>query len=162
RYFNLTHEWLAQAFLYLAYAAGGFPLVVLVRALLLALAGGLTGLIAWRRTANSYLAVGAAFLSAAFSYRIAYQRPLVVTFLFVAVVMAMMEYRKWLWVLPLLFLIWANCHGGFILGWFVLGAYCAEALFRRETGWRLFAPAVASVLISGVNPNGFRVLTTLL
>src|SRR5262249_25778553 len=32
RYFNLTHEWLAQSAMYAAYAGGGFTGVVLLRA----------------------------------------------------------------------------------------------------------------------------------
>src|SRR5205807_2146669 len=117
RYFNLTHEWLAQSAMYLAYALGGFPLVVLLRALLMAAAAALTGLVAWRRSANWYLSVGAALLSAAISYRFAYDRPLLATFLFVALVMASVEYRRWLWGLPFLFVVWANCHGGYFMGW---------------------------------------------
>lgn len=162
RYFNLTHEWLAQAAMYLAYAAGGFPLVVLLRALLMAAASALTGLVAWRRRSNFHVAVGAALLSAAISYRFAYDRPLLVTFLFVAVVMAAVEYQKWLWALPALFVVWANCHGGFFMGWLVLGAYCVEALAHGRRDWQLWLATAASVLASGLNPNGFRVFGTLL
>ena len=162
RYFNLTHEWLAQAAMYVAYAAGGFPLVVLLRALLMAAAAGLTGLIAFRRTASFYSATGAALLSAVVSYPFAYDRPLLVTFLFVASVMAMVEYRRWLWALPVLFVVWANCHGGFFMGWAVLAAYCAETMVRRRPDRLLYGVTAASVLASGLNPNGFRVFTTLL
>src|ERR1035437_3191507 len=35
RYFNLTHEWLAQIIMYLTHAATGFPGLVLLRAMLL-------------------------------------------------------------------------------------------------------------------------------
>ena len=34
RYFNLTHEWLAQIVMYLVYSAAGFPGLVLLRCLL--------------------------------------------------------------------------------------------------------------------------------
>ncbi len=161
RDFNLTHEWLAQSLMYLAYAAGGFPLVVLLRALLMAAVSALTGLIAFHRSANIYLATGAALLSACISYRFAYDRPLLVTFLLVAAVMALVEYRRWLWLVPLLFLVSANCHGGYFLGWAVLGAYCVEALVRRSVDRQLFAVTGASILISCLNPNGYRVFGTL-
>src|SRR5579863_456575 len=131
RYFNLTHEWLAQAAMYLAYAAGGFPLVVLLRALLMTGAAALTGLVAFRRSANFYLAAGAALLAAAISYHFAYDRPLLVTFLFVPALMVLVEYRRFLWLIPAIFVVWANCHGGFFMGWAVLGAYCVESLVRR-------------------------------
>jgi hypothetical protein len=73
-----------------------------------------------------------------------------------------------LWLLPPLFLIWANCHGGFVLGWVVLAVYCAEALVAR---WRnrpltderaLWVWSAAAVLASGINPNGFRAVEVLL
>src|SRR6204780_2807689 len=35
RHFNLTHEWLAQIILYLAYAMGGFPGLVILRSALM-------------------------------------------------------------------------------------------------------------------------------
>ena len=162
RYFNLTHEWLAQMFLYLVYAAGGFPLVVLVRALLMAAVSALTGWMAWRRTGRFFVSTGAALLSAAISYRFAYDRPLLVTFLMVALTIAILEYGRWLWILPPLFLIWANCHGGFIMGWVVLACYAAEAWIRPSAAKRqLWMVTTVSVLASGLNPNGFRVLSTL-
>src|SRR5258708_28800636 len=41
RYFNLTHEWLAQILMYLVYSATGFPGLVLARALMLIVFCGL-------------------------------------------------------------------------------------------------------------------------
>jgi hypothetical protein len=76
--------------------------------------------------------------------------------------MAIFESRRRLWLLPPLALIWANCHGGFFLGWLICGAYCFDALLRRAPDFkRLLAFSAAAVLISGINPNGFRVVTTL-
>lgn len=49
-----------------------------------------------------------------------------------------------LWALPLLFLIWANLHGGFVLGLTVLA-----------TSW-LFPAAIFSALAALVNPNGIE------
>src|SRR5713226_6978073 len=56
RYFNLTHEWLAQIVMYLIHAATGFPGLVLSRALLLIAFCGLTGLMVWWRTRGFYRA----------------------------------------------------------------------------------------------------------
>ena len=60
-------------------------------------------------------------------------------------------------------LLWANCHGGFFLGWIVCGAYAADALLRRlpDTRRALLA-TTAVVAISGLNPNGFAVIPTVL
>ena len=158
RVFKLTHHWLAQALLYLAYAAGGFPLVVMLRALLMAAACGLTGLVAFRRSGSFYAAVGATLLSGAIAYRFATDQPLMATFLFVPAVLALVEYRRWLWALPLLFAVWANCDGAFFLGWVVLGAYCVESLVSRKAGRILWIVTGISVLASGLNPNGFHAM----
>jgi hypothetical protein len=66
-----------------------------------------------------------------------------------------------------MFVVWANMHGGFFLGWAPLGAYCAEALFLRWRGRpladerRLWLVSAASILASGLNLNGFRAVTIL-
>ena len=36
-----------------------------------------------------------------------------------------------MWLLPPVFLVWANCHAGFFMGWLVFAAYCGEALIQR-------------------------------
>ena len=76
--------------------------------------------------------------------------------------------RRLLW-LPVLMLPWANLHGGFVLGFVLLGVYlladiltfikCTDVDQRRE--WRrraanLVAIGVATSVASLVNPYGFR------
>ncbi len=39
--------------------------------------------------------------------------------------------RQWMWVLPPLFLLWANLHGGFTAGLFLLGVMLCGALLLR-------------------------------
>ncbi|SPE35687.1 conserved membrane hypothetical protein [Candidatus Sulfopaludibacter sp. SbA3] len=150
RNFQLTHQWLADAMLYLAYAAGGFPVVVWLRAVLMAAACGLAGLVARRRSGNFFAAVAAVLICAAIAYRFAGDQPAIVTFFGVAAAMAMAEDRRWRWAVPLLFLIWANCDDGFWLGWIALAFCCVEA--RRRQMWIV---AALSVLACGINPNGF-------
>jgi hypothetical protein len=67
-------------------------------------------------------------------------RPYLVTFLFTAVFIWMLEeYRKRsvgmevrkIWLLPLLMVIWVNSHGGFITGFIVWGVYLTNEL----VGW---------------------------
>jgi hypothetical protein len=168
RDFNLTHEWLAQVLFYLIYRAAGFGGVVLFRAMVLVAFCALAGLMAWRRCGGFYGALAAAFATAGVASEFAVDRPYLVTFLLLASTIAILETRRFLWLLPPLFLIWANCHGGYFLGWTVLAAYSAEALFpawRKKPlpgARRLWIVSAVSVLVSGVNPNGFRVLQILL
>jgi hypothetical protein len=163
RHFNLTHEWLAQVLFFLVWRAAGFGGVVLFRALLLAAFCVLVGLVAWRRCGGFYRSLAAACAAAGMSTRFALDRPYLVTFMLLAATIAILEYRRWLWLLPPLFLIWANCHGGFFLGWLVLAAYSSEALWTRVAdARRLLTVSAISLLLSGANPNGFRILQVLL
>src|SRR5262249_50485588 len=117
RYFNLTHEWLAQIVMYLIHSAFGFPGMVLARALLLMAFCGLVGLMVWWRTAGFYRSLAAVIAAGAVAINFQQSRPFLITFLFLAVTMAVMERRRYVWALPVVFLIWANCHRGYFLGW---------------------------------------------
>lgn len=156
RHFNLTHEWLSQALMYLVYLASGFTGIILVRACLLAATCGLAGLLAARLAANFYAGLAAAFAASSIAIEFTADRPAAVTFVFVALFMLLLELRRGLWILPALALVWSNCHGGFFLGWIVLAAYC---LTRDRRIWIVSA---VSILVSGLNPNRFEVLATLL
>jgi len=94
-------------------------------------------------------------------------RPYLITFLLLASTIAILETRRPMWLLPPLFLIWANCHGGFFLdGWWwrltppsALPGVAQEASSRRPPPVdrrRGFRPGF------GRNPNGFRILQILL
>ena len=168
RYFNLTHEWLAQIIMYLTHAATGFPGLVLLRAMLLIAFCGLVGLIVWWRTGGFYRSLAAAIAAGAVAINFQQSRPFLVTFVLLAVTMAILERRRWLWALVPVFIFWANCHGGYFMGWVMLGAYCGEALIQRlrqrpvEGERQLWLVSIASFLASAINPNGFRVIEIML
>lgn len=155
RHFNLTHEWLAQALVYIVYLAGGFPAIILVRAALLAALCALAGFLSARLSGSFYAGIAAAFATASVAIEFRADRPTLVTFLFVALFVTMLELRRGIWALPPMALLWANCHGGFFLGWLVLAAYFA----RKDR--HLWLVTACSIAASGINPNGFGVLSTL-
>jgi len=89
-------------------------------------------------------------------------RPELASYLLLAVVLHLLHRRAAglripLWGLPVIFLIWANTHSLFILGWAALacilaGQWLAGKGFDRELGtW-----AAASVGICLVNPYGWK------
>ncbi|MGA2145868.1 MAG: hypothetical protein ABSH49_12995 [Bryobacteraceae bacterium] len=168
RHFNLTHEWLSQVSMYVVYAVGGFPAIVLARAVLLAALCGLAGYLAARLSGSFYAGIAAACAAASVMAPFAADRPGVVSFLGVAVFVSLLETRRGWWALPPLALLWANCHGGFLLGWVVLLAYCAETLLLRLRGaWpsgsrRLWLIAAGAIAASLVNPSGFAAVSAVL
>ena len=161
RHFNLTHEWLSQLLLYLIYRAAGFGGVVLGRAALLAGFCVVAGLIAYRRVGGFYRPIAVALATAAVASAFGADRPYLVSFLFVAILVAILDsgQERLLWFWPPLMLVWANSHGGFILGWAVLAAALLAKPRRPVRSWAL---CVAAALIAGLNPNGFRVIPVLL
>jgi hypothetical protein len=162
RRFNLTHEWLAQVLMYMAWRGGGFPGIVAVRAISLTLVCAVVGLICARRSGSFLGGLAGALACASVLSTFALDRPYQITFLFLSLTLAVLEFRRFLWGLPALFLIWANCHGGYFLGFVVLGAYCAESLWQRRNDRMLWLVTAASIAISTINPNGLAIFRTLL
>ena len=159
RHFNLTHEWLAQAIFYTVWRVAGFAGLVFFRAALLAIFCALVGWIVWLRCGGPWRAWLAAFAAAGVAARFAVDRPYLFTFVFLAAGIAILEWRSapaWrLWLLTPWMLVWANCHGGYILGWAAMAAYCAESLSRGRR--ELLLPCAAAVVGSGLNPNGYAI-----
>src|ERR1035437_7266945 len=110
RQFNLTHEWLAQAIFYAVWRAGGSAAMVAARAIALSAFCAVTGLIAWRRRCSFYAALAATLASACVAQAFALDRPYHFTWLLLAATLAVLEFRRRLWLLPPLFAVWANCH----------------------------------------------------
>jgi hypothetical protein len=107
------------------------------------------------------------FAAAGVAFHFQQSRPFLITFVCLAATMAILESGRRLWLLPPVFLIWANCHAGFLMGWLVFAAYCGEALIERLRNKpvfnerQLWLAAGACFLASVVNPNGFRVIRIL-
>ena len=140
-----------------------FPGIVLTRAFLLTSLCGLAGFLAARLSANFYAGIAAALATASVAVEFAADRPGVISFLGVAVFLCLLEMRRGWWALPPLALVWANCHGGFFLGWVVLLAYSAEALLTRpQDSRKLWLASACAIAASGIIPNGFGVISTIL
>ena len=168
RYFNLTHEWLAQILMYLVHGATGFAGLVLLRAVLLIAFCGMVGVMVWWRSGGFCRSIAAAVAAGSVAINFQQSRPFLITFVLLALTMAILERRRGMWVLPPVFVFWANCHGGYFMGWVMLGAYCGEAVIQRwrkrpvEDERQLWMVTAACFLASALNPNGFRVIEIML
>jgi hypothetical protein len=161
---NIKHEWGAQVLLYLVYSMGGFPGLVLFRACCLTFFSGVVGWVVWLRTGRFYLSVAATMAAGMIARSAAADRPYLVTYALMALTLWILERRRPLWLLPPLFVVWANSHGGYFMGWVLLGGYCAEALFQRLRGHppkdekTLWGACLLAILASGLNPTWFNVI----
>jgi hypothetical protein len=128
------HEWLSQAFIYAVYRVAGMPgLEIGAAALVISAAVLMWRLMVGPRGARAALmAVGLALSSCVWVLR-----PHVLTLFLLAVLLTLLARERYRW-LPVLFLLWANAHGGVVLGGLTLAAAWAAAMLRW---WRVRAPA---------------------
>jgi len=115
---KLTSWWPAHAAMYLAYATGGFAMVVLVRALVLMFACALAAYCVWRRTRNAYYTLAALLLPAAAAYPLVRDDPATLAWIvlacaaggpILALAAARLPWRpalrpRWQWILTLVLL----------------------------------------------------------
>ena len=168
----VTHEWLSQVIMWLVYLVAGLPGLILFFAALIALTFWLLYLVCPGRP---YLAAFVVLLAAITSAIVWGVRPQIFNMLLTAVFVLIVERVKdgqWrvraLWWLPLLMLVWANLHSGYLLGVVLLGTYAVgdfaqhwlatptERTLGRTAVTHLFGVTIASFLVAAVNPSGIE------
>jgi hypothetical protein len=156
----VNNEWLSQVILALAWSGGSVIGLVILKLI----TGFITiGIVYW----NLYLQridlirsgliilVGSVLLASDFTtiYPQIFSLPLFAFLLFV-LLRADEGLSRWLWVSPLIFLVWANINGSFLVG---LGFYLLWALIQLLTHWmnwkKIILPVAVSVLATVLNPN---------
>ncbi len=135
----INHEWLSDVLIALAMKLGGYSLTAGLFGAMWA--GAL--MLAARTWKLPVLAIGFAAVLG-----LAVARPNVWSALFFAVMLVAMN-RGWRWRLVPMFVIWANLHGGFVLGFVVL---LVAAWRDRRYLWVL----AGSVFATFLNPYGPR------
>lgn len=164
----INHSWLAQIILFGVYKAGGFfglgGFVALVSTLCIAMMYfQMEGLPTFR----SFLAIlGLVTASVVMS-----PRPQIFSLLLVAVTQYLLYQHKWkkidrLWWLPVVFVLWSNLHGGYLLGVALIGiAFSGEVINRwinpaDAMSWaqirKLGLVGITCTAAVVVNPNGFK------
>lgn len=151
-----NHEWLSELTAGWAYAHGGSAGLIALKAALtlsssLLMAGAL-------RDARDEWRWGPLALGAMGALPISYTvRPQLWTlFLMLALCRLLTAPPRYLWGIPALFLLWANVHGGWIVGLSVLAAWSVCALLDRAgiEPRTLVTVLILSALATLVNPYG--------
>jgi hypothetical protein len=161
-----NHEWLAQVAIAFSYSGLGIVGLKLLKllctaAVILPLATGLAQTAAPLRVQRNLLLAAAAALSFQIQFR-----PQVFTFVMLSILMAVLVQdlyarRNRLWPLIPIFALWANLHGGFVIGVAVLGTYSAtfalRELFLTRRIVRAWRTALVTILCASatlINPLG--------
>lgn len=135
-----NHEWLSQVLFYLLYALGGMPLLTGFAAALVVL----SWVCAWRLMHGPVaMRIGLVLLLVAPSARLWSLRPQLVTVLFLCVMCLLVQQRRTRLV-PLLLVLWANFHGGVMLGLAALGGALVGTVWVDRTQWRSAAMTLAA------------------
>ena len=160
-------QWLFQMVVYCGYSVGG-PMAIAVGTTVLTLAfAGLLVLRAWRREgfvpASSGLLLVLLFLGTFWE-----PRPHVFSWLLGSLLLLVLEEhgrgnRRWLAAMPIIMVVWVNCHSLFVLGLVILGVHVAASVVadirkgrsvdRRLVMWALVA--VGACLINPYHVRGF-------
>ena len=136
-----NHEWLAEVVFYALYRVGGFPLLTLFAAALIV--GG--WMLSWRLAKGPvrerFLWVGIALIPSSLWWE---PRPHAFSLLFIVATVFLIARRR-LWWLPLIFVVWANVHGGVLLGFVLLGAGLGAQTLLAPGTWRQSVLVLARV-----------------
>jgi hypothetical protein len=159
------YEWLAQVVFAAANRVWGLDGVVLTTSLLIASAFAVVYVDAARRAKAPILALGVVVWAILASSLHWLARPHVFSFLLFAVWLANLEQIRIqrssaIWPFPVLMLIWANTHGGFVFAFLAWGAYVVGWLresgrhsAKEAVGARLAAIGGASLVASVITPD---------
>lgn len=166
----MAHEWLTEILFHLAQTRLPEGWMVAYKCGLAAVACGLVMLRCSLRGAGLALSTGGGVLAAAAMRNYADVRPQMLTFILLSVMLLGLDSyrtgrsRRLPWILPLLFALWANLHGGVVVGLILLGIWVAgEALgtwlFREPSAGlgALFAGTCGAAIAVLLNPNGWHV-----
>ncbi|MGH9722629.1 MAG: hypothetical protein ACRD8O_20655 [Bryobacteraceae bacterium] len=152
------HEWLSQVIFYSLYQIGGLPLLTAFAAAIVTTAWA----IVWRMIpAPLLIRLGLSMPTVGVFATEWALRPQIFTLLLLALTTFLLVRRRYLW-LPLLFLLWANLHGGVMLGIVVIvSATSAAIIAERRVLIRSAAVTAMCALMTGVTPIGFSLWTEL-
>lgn len=164
-------EWLSDVLMGWLHAHAGMQAVLLGAILLLCLTFGLLYRLIYRQCSSVLIAFVLTAVAAGGSSIHWLARPHLFTMLFLVIFCSVLEAGKirWLFILPLISVLWTNLHGGFLFGILLVGAYAAgealTALTAPERTIRRFAwvrcqgyslTALGCFAASFVNPYTWR------
>ena len=152
----ITHEWLFEVMLFLAYRVGHLAGLTLLKALIVLLALLVTFLTLHRLRIDVLLALPLVVVVAFLVTSRAFERPDVVTELFCALyVMVLLSYkyspqrraaRNRLWLLLPVQLLWANIHSGMVLGLGIVALFIVGESLQHRFSQRLASPQTDTLM----------------
>jgi hypothetical protein len=163
-----NHEWLAELLYALAWKLAGAAGLVVLKVSLAVLTGTLCYQHLLRRGVSGDRAAVVLLTFIALLPPFQMLRPLLFTipaFAATLIVISSAEHgsRTALWILPPLYAVWANLHGGFVAGLCILGIWGALRIASdRRRLWATALPLAATVGATCLTPYGWHLLAFLM
>ncbi len=171
----MNHEWLSELFYYAAFRAFGLQGIFLLFASVLAVLVVAVFLLCRKQTDDPLAAAIATFFGGllamvGFTPRTQHFGWLCFVAIYAILLQFRSEKRAPLWLIPILFSVWVNCHGSWIIGLFLYAIFVCAGLIRHDLGRLVAAPwskselkqlivtGLVSVAALTVNPFGYRLL----
>jgi hypothetical protein len=168
----INHSWLSEVGMYLLYMWGGSLAISGMTALLAVLS---MTLVYFTLEGPALLRAFLLILGSAVAAVVWSPRPQLVSLVLMALVGYLLYLYKWkgvdrLWLLPVVFILWANLHGGFPLGFMLIGCMvageflnyllgnCGNHVLDRKRVLRLLIWGGISVAALLINANGLNIL----
>lgn len=164
----INHSWLSQVGIYLLFRVGGYPALALAVAILATLSMALVYL---QMQGHPLLRGFVLVLASAVAAKVWSPRPQLVSLVLFGLVGYILYLFKWrkrdhLWLLPLIFVLWSNLHGGYVLGLLLLatmiGGEGLNHLLAIDRSEKVSGKGIRRILLWGlvsafvvvINPNG--------
>ena len=165
----INHELLTEISFALAWLIGNVTGLILLKTAVVVLTLGTTFFYMLRRQVSPIMAAILVFI-AWFGLQPALGtiRPHMFTMLFTAIVFIVISYAefgryRWLWILPPVFIMWVNFHGGFLAGLAFLGLWSVVHTILNRKKWRsIIPPVILSFIAVLLNPYGLDLIIFLL
>lgn len=151
-------HWLFQVILHTIYSITGYAGISIYQALL-SLAAFLLVIFRIRLLrVNEWITALLLFIAVVCIQSRLLMRPEMFTYIYIGLMLLVLDlYREkgkdYLYLIPVIMLLWVNSHGLFILGWLIAGAYVAEKYFReRKPDRKLWLFSGLGIVVSFINP----------
>ena len=160
----INHEWLAEVCVAAFYAVGGAIGLNLLKLVVIATIGAIVWTAGRHYSASRFALIWVTGLIVFAGYtRTQVLRPQLFSVLLFTILMIVLRRREQdrhgsILTLPILFCLWANAHGGWLVGYASLCVWAAAVVVERRTFscfWRRSVEVVASLAATLINPYGF-------
>ena len=147
----VNHHWASGVIFYIVEKFSGFTGL----SMLYVLASLVSILLFWnvaRHLSNFYVASFFIIILTPILVSRAEVRPEVWSYLLSAVFLNILYFRKSIWLLPPLMMLWVNLHIGFVYGFMILASFCLID-FRK-----FYKVGIVTLLFGLINPFGYKLL----